>query len=39
MWEQICMTNSENILKALEHYQQQLSRLREELTKRGQERF
>lgn len=28
------MTNSENILKALEHYQQQLSRLREELIKK-----
>ena len=34
MWEQICMTNSGNILKALEHYQQQLSRLREELIKK-----
>lgn len=31
MWEQICMTNSENILRALDHYQQQLSRLRAEL--------
>lgn len=31
MWEQICMTNSENILRALDHYQQQLSRLRTEL--------
>ena len=32
MWEQICMTNSENILKALDHYQAQLSRLRTEIT-------
>lgn len=32
MWEQICMTNSDNILKALDHYQQQLSRLRSEIT-------
>lgn len=32
MWEQICMTNSENILKALDHYQAQLSRLRAEIT-------
>ena len=31
MWEQICMTNAENILRALDHYQQQLSRLRAEL--------
>lgn len=32
MWEQICMTNSSNILKALEYYQTQLERLRQELT-------
>ncbi len=31
MWEQICMTNSSNILKALEHYQGQLEILRQEL--------
>ena len=34
MWEQICMTNSANILKALEHYQGQLEELRRELLKK-----
>ena len=34
MWEQICMTNSANILKALEHYQGQLEELRQELLKK-----
>lgn len=35
MWEQICMTNSSNILKALEHYQMQLEKLRSELQERN----
>ena len=31
MWEQVCMTNSSNILKALEHYQGQLETLHRQL--------
>ncbi len=34
MWEQICMTNSENILRVLDHYQGQLNELRRELSEK-----
>lgn len=37
MWEQICMTNSANILQALEHYQKQLEDLRQELLQKDSE--
>lgn len=39
MWEQICMTNADNILKALDHYQGQLERLRKELTGKEAEKI
>ena len=34
MWEQICMTNSENIIRVLDHYREQLDELRKELTEK-----
>lgn len=37
MWEQICMTNSSNILQALEHYQEQLAILHRELAEKDSE--
>ncbi len=39
MWEQICMTNSDNILKVLEHYQGQLERLRNEISGKESEKI